>query len=61
VGGSSGVSDPVTPGVHRHAFLIRHVFAWLLVAAGSRAFNRYGLRRVDELLIAWLQARGIGE
>ncbi len=23
--------------------------------------DRYGLRRVDELLIAWLQARGIGE
>ena len=23
--------------------------------------DRYGLRRVDDLLIAWLQARGIGE
>ena len=33
--------------------------------AGAEALielsDRYGLRRVDDLLIAWLQARGIGE
>jgi hypothetical protein len=33
--------------------------------AGAEALielsDRYGLRRVDDLLLAWLQARGIGE
>lgn len=35
------------------------------VRAGAEALielsGRYGLRRVDDLLIAWLQARGLGE